>query len=114
MYGFLLLSSTLLIHRLQTASLPGLSSKTQFGVVLDAGSSSTKIRIYSWTKIPDTVPVLEEVFYSKSTPGISAFHENIKDISDYLLHILNTIEENVPEQYWYSTPVFFKATAGMA
>ena len=85
----------------------------QYGVVLDAGSSSTKVRVYSWTKIPGKIPKVEEVFYTKVKPGISDFEDSQHEITNYIVRIIRAIEEAIPDSFWPTTPVYFMATAGI-
>lgn len=84
----------------------------QYGAVLDAGSSSTKVRVYLWEKVPGKVPKVEEIFYSKVKPGISGFEDSVHEIKTYISQIMTAITEAVPETHWSSTPVYFMATAG--
>ena len=86
----------------------------QYGAVLDAGSSSTKVRVYSLEKVPGKIPKVEELFYSKVKPGISGFEDNVGEITTYISQIVNAIRgtDAVPELQVPHTPVYFMATAG--
>ena len=84
----------------------------QYGAVLDAGSSSTKVRVYSLEKVPGKIPKVEEVFYSKVKPGISGFEDNVGEITTYISQIITAISEAVPAPQLSGTPVYFMATAG--
>ena len=84
----------------------------QYGAVLDAGSSSTKVRVYAWEKLPGKIPKVEEIFYSKVKPGISDFEDSVHEITNHILQITTAIKEAVPEDLWQITPVYFMATAG--
>lgn len=83
----------------------------QTGVVLDAGSSSTKVHVYSLEKVPGKIPKVEEIFYSKVKPGISGFEDNVNEITTYISQIMAAITEAVPAPS--VTPVYFMATAGL-
>ncbi|KAI8942487.1 hypothetical protein NX059_000553 [Plenodomus lindquistii] len=101
--------------------------KWRYGVVLDAGSSGTRVHIYRWlnsdnarNKATDaqlhSLPVIEtkKKWTKKIHPGISTFGEHphnvgIEHLEDLLRHALKHIPaEDVP-----NTPLFLLATAGM-
>lgn len=101
---------------LSAASMPYASpfpGGKQYGAVLDAGSSSTKVRVYSLEKVPGKIPKVEELFYRKVKPGISAFKDNVSEITTYISQIMAAISEAVPAPQLSVTPVFFMATAGL-
>lgn len=85
---------------------------SKFGVILDAGSSSTKIRVYTWQDTIESVPQFDEIFYKKVKPGISSFHEDTEEISEYMRNILDILKGKLPTSLWSSTPLYFMATAG--
>lgn len=86
----------------------------QYGAILDAGSTSTKLHLYRW--IPKTVeshlPKFEEVIYKKFKPALGDFVNNIELIQPYLMDILDLLKDLIPESYYDSTPVYLMATAG--
>lgn len=102
----------ILFYVRENAGLPILADNSKCGIILDAGSSSTKIRIYTWQDTIETVPYFEEYFYSKVKPGVSSFHENIEEITTYLRSILEILQGQLPEEVWSTTPLYFMATAG--
>ena len=86
----------------------------EHGIIMDAGSSSTKIRIYSWTETLNSVPEFREVFYKKVSPGISSFDENLGELQTYIRTICSILKEELPEtSLWPVIPVYFFATAGI-
>ena len=95
-------------------SLPVTSpGSTKFGVILDAGSSSTKVRGYSWIEGTHGIPRMHEVLYQKYKPGIADFSDRIDEIAEYMLEILNFLKDEIPPEKWVETPVYFMATAGL-
>lgn len=90
---------------------PGL----QYSVFLDGGSTSTKLRIYKWTKphTRDEIPFLTEIMTKRFEPGISEYYDNITAIGDYIEPMVLTAIENVPESFHKQTPIYFMATAGL-
>ncbi|XP_060602036.1 ectonucleoside triphosphate diphosphohydrolase 1-like [Ruditapes philippinarum] len=98
----------------EVAALPlsGVDNR-KFGIILDAGSSSTKLRIYTWEDTIESVPKFDEYFYKKVKPGISSFHEDADEISVYIRNILAILKVELVEELWSSTPLYFMATAGL-
>lgn len=86
----------------------------QYGAILDAGSTSTKVHLYRW--VPKTVesdlPKFEEVIYKKFKPALGSFIKDIHMIRPYLREILNLLQELIPEELHDRTPVYLMATAG--
>ncbi len=86
----------------------------QYGAILDAGSTSTKLHLYRW--IPKTVesdlPKFEEVMYKKFKPALGDFVNNIELIQPYLVEIFDLLKDLIPDSLYDSTPVYLMATAG--
>ncbi|KAI0622843.1 nucleoside diphosphatase protein [Pyrenophora tritici-repentis] len=101
--------------------------KWRYGVVLDAGSSGTRVHIYRWLnnntarqKASDTqlhsLPVIEtyKEWTKKIHPGISTFGEHPHDVgSEHLDKLLSHALKYVPLEEVPNTPLFLLATAGM-
>ncbi|CAG2221695.1 ectonucleoside triphosphate diphosphohydrolase 1-like [Mytilus edulis] len=87
----------------------------QYGAILDAGSTSTKVHLYRW--IPKTVetdlPKFEEVVYRKFKPALSDFVGDVKMIRPYLREIFALLQQLIPEPLHESTSVYLMATAGL-
>ncbi|KAK0239586.1 nucleoside-diphosphatase [Armillaria nabsnona] len=114
-----------------TAGDPWLAGR-HFGAVIDAGSSGSRLQIYSW-KDPKairldktsefynshTLPRIEkgtkqgEEWVSKVEPGISSFADNLEDLPGHLRPLLNHAREHIPPSLHAETPLFLLATAGM-
>ncbi|VDB82867.1 unnamed protein product [Peniophora sp. CBMAI 1063] len=102
----------------------------KFGIVVDAGSSGSRLQIYSWR---DPVAVRDELgdaarymlpkvekgaqvdadWVHKVEPGLSSFAENVEDISAYLAPLLDFAWRTVPPSLHAETPLYLLATAGM-
>ncbi|KAF1814187.1 hypothetical protein P152DRAFT_263422 [Eremomyces bilateralis CBS 781.70] len=100
--------------------------KWSYGVILDAGSSGTRLHVYKWLK-PDkarakanakdlrSLPRLEtrKDWTVKKKPGISTFNDKPEEVGGYLeelfSHALNIVEKDEVA----NTPIFLLATAGM-
>ncbi|CAG8441623.1 3120_t:CDS:2 [Ambispora leptoticha] len=102
-----------------------------FGVVIDAGSSGSRVQIYSWKEhrwVRHNKPVSElsalptvelgdekgERWQKKVEPGISSFARKPTLVGpDHLKGLLDFALEVVPPDLVVSTPVYVLATAGM-
>lgn len=92
-----------------------------YGIILDAGSSGTKLKIYTWNRYHQTT--INELGVSskynlqiatnlKFPPGIGTKAESLEDIPTYLTPIIETAKHTIPETKHATTPVYFLATAG--
>jgi Golgi apyrase len=101
--------------------------KWRYGVVLDAGSSGTRVHIYRWlnnnaarNKATDaqlhSLPVIEtdKKWTKKIHPGISTFGEHPHQVGpEHLDKLLSHALKHVPLDEVPNTPLFLLATAGM-
>ncbi|KUI68947.1 Golgi apyrase [Cytospora mali] len=104
-----------------------MGKKWRYGVVLDAGSSGTRLHIYKW-KDPSrarkhaskqelsSLPKLhtEKKWTKKIKPGVSTFGENPTAVGpDHLKGLIHHALDVIPEDQVEDTPIFLMATAGM-
>ncbi|KAF2265817.1 hypothetical protein CC78DRAFT_174739 [Lojkania enalia] len=101
--------------------------KWRYGVILDAGSSGTRVHIYRWLNSNtaraqaseaqlQSLPVIEtdKKWTKKIHPGVSTFGDNPSDIGpDHLDKLLSHALKHVPLDEVPNTPLFLLATAGM-
>ncbi|KDQ61239.1 hypothetical protein JAAARDRAFT_191339 [Jaapia argillacea MUCL 33604] len=102
----------------------------RFGIVIDAGSSGSRLQIYSWRdavtvrleqgeQAYHSLPKVEkgvregEEWVTKVEPGISSFASNLEDVGPYLAPLLEHARSQIPPSLQPSTPLFLLATAGM-
>ncbi|KAL0946458.1 hypothetical protein HGRIS_012680 [Hohenbuehelia grisea] len=102
----------------------------RFGIVIDAGSSGSRLQIYSWKDprlvninlsdpLAHTLPKVDkgtrngEEWVSKVEPGISSFADKPETVSTHLAPLLNHARDTVPPSLHAETPLFLLATAGM-
>ncbi|GFO39511.1 ectonucleoside triphosphate diphosphohydrolase 3 [Plakobranchus ocellatus] len=87
-----------------------------YGILLDAGSSSTKLKVYSWTypNANSSVPkvTLIPVQRNKFKPGLATFEGDIPGMTSYLAQILDVAKATVPAENHELTPLYVLATAG--
>jgi Golgi nucleoside diphosphatase len=96
-----------------------------YGVIVDCGSSGTRVHIYQWdTELtypnllqdiePMRDPVTNETVSKKFTPGLSKLADSsTEDIHAYIKPVADYIAEKVPESRHQFTVVYLMATAGM-
>jgi Golgi apyrase len=101
--------------------------KWRYGVILDAGSSGTRVHIYKWrdpsiarqgasVKALHSLPVLEtkDKWTNKIHPGVSTFGENPERVGpDHLQKLFDHALQYIPNDAVEGTPLFLLATAGM-
>lgn len=93
---------------------------TNYGVVIDCGSSGSRAHIFIWNK-NDRAPSIELLrdelnqrpLNKHITPGISFFKDNPEKVSDYMEPIMRFLSETIPQDRHEDTPVSFLATAGL-
>ncbi|KAJ3307039.1 Golgi apyrase [Kappamyces sp. JEL0829] len=97
----------------------------RYGIIMDAGSSGTRVYVYSWVgPVEDAKP--QDVLVSidrgnpasslselKQEPGLSSFQTNPAGVGEHLDPLLKFAYDIIPLQKQSSTPLFLFATAGM-
>ncbi|GAA5976654.1 hypothetical protein JCM10908_005583 [Rhodotorula pacifica] len=114
-----------------TAAQPWTQGR-KFGVVIDAGSSGSRIQVYSWLD-PElakkerkaagkSVDVLSKVekgvevgdgWHLKVEPGISTLGGDPDAVEEYLRPLIEFAASVIPQDQLASTPIYLLATAGM-
>ncbi|KAF1989197.1 hypothetical protein K402DRAFT_350973 [Aulographum hederae CBS 113979] len=101
--------------------------KWRYGVILDAGSSGTRLHIYKWLNVQrarhdadeediHSLPEIEtERKYTKKIhPGVSTFGETPTLVGpDHLKPLFDHALKYVPKSQYENTPIFLLATAGV-
>ncbi|KAJ9155025.1 Golgi apyrase [Pleurostoma richardsiae] len=104
-----------------------MGKKWRWGVILDAGSSGTRLHIYRWkdparavhdasTEELASLPKLktDKEWTKKIRPGVSTFGEEPKAVGqDHLKELVQHALDIIPEDKVQDTPIFLMATAGM-
>lgn len=98
-----------------SARITSLPPGVQYSIFLDGGSTSTKLRIYKWTKplTRDEIPNFTEITTKRFEPGISEYYDNVTAIGDYIQPMVLMAIRNVPVGLHSQTPIYFMATAGL-
>ncbi|KAL4905000.1 hypothetical protein BDW74DRAFT_153926 [Aspergillus multicolor] len=101
--------------------------KWHYGIVLDAGSSGTRVHVYRWLDNAiarkeagkHNLKSLPEIktksdWVKKIHPGVSTFADRPEEIGpEHLAELLDFARDIVPDDAVKETPIFLLATAGM-
>ncbi|KAL4776754.1 nucleoside phosphatase family-domain-containing protein [Aspergillus nidulans var. acristatus] len=101
--------------------------KWHYGIVLDAGSSGTRVHVYRWLDNAiarkesgkHNLKSLPEIktksdWVKKIHPGVSTFADRPEEIGpEHLAELLDFARDIVPDDAIKETPIFLLATAGM-
>ncbi|SCU91410.1 LAMI_0E05798g1_1 [Lachancea mirantina] len=100
---------------------------SQYGVVIDAGSSGSRVYVYQWqdshqvsldadNSLAHSVPKIlrGKDWTFKTSPGLSSFKKSPeKAYNKHIKPLLEFAGKVVPHDKIHSTPIFIQATAGM-
>uniref|UniRef100_A0A8D0HDW0 nucleoside diphosphate phosphatase n=1 Tax=Sphenodon punctatus TaxID=8508 RepID=A0A8D0HDW0_SPHPU len=87
---------------------------TFYGIMFDAGSTGTRIHIYTFVqRSPDQPLELEGEIFESVKPGLSAYVDQPEKGAETVRGLLEMAEDAVPPSHWKKTPVVLKATAGL-
>eukprot|EP00074_Homo_sapiens_P098295 XP_016877306.1 ectonucleoside triphosphate diphosphohydrolase 5 isoform X4 [Homo sapiens] len=90
------------------------SASTLYGIMFDAGSTGTRIHVYTFVqKMPGQLPILEGEVFDSVKPGLSAFVDQPKQGAETVQGLLEVAKDSIPRSHWKKTPVVLKATAGL-
>ncbi len=97
-----------------SAPPPPEDSDKTYGVVIDAGSSGSRVRVYAWSPSNDAsqIPRIRQTFSFKVVPGISSYKDDLDGLTQHLTDLIEKAKENVPESKYDQTPIYLMATAG--
>ncbi|XP_053214502.1 ectonucleoside triphosphate diphosphohydrolase 7-like isoform X2 [Panonychus citri] len=100
-----------------------LSENHNYAVLIDAGSSGSRVHLYTWPpnsadnrrllKIKMMKDKLGKDLYKKITPGLSSLSANPQDAYNYIYPLLEFANNNIPSFKHRETPLYIFATAGM-
>jgi Golgi nucleoside diphosphatase len=104
------------LPRVLSVALKPDSPTVKYGLVFDAGSSGTRVHVYSWRigggGPKDSFDLIEDDII-KIKPGLSAFKEEPSMAGASLRPLLEHAKTRVPAGEVATTPVFLMATAGL-
>ncbi|XP_025946588.1 ectonucleoside triphosphate diphosphohydrolase 5 isoform X4 [Apteryx rowi] len=89
-------------------------ANTFYGIMFDAGSTGTRIHIYTFVqKSPEKLIELEGEIFESVKPGLSAYADQPEKGAETVKRLLDMAIDAVPPHLWKKTPVVLKATAGL-
>ncbi|KAG5846958.1 hypothetical protein ANANG_G00120480 [Anguilla anguilla] len=101
-------------NNLPIVTRPANASRIFYGVMFDAGSTGTRIHVYTFIqKNRDELPVLDNEMFQSVKPGLSAYADAPEKGGDTVRQLLKLAKRTVPRLEWKRTPVILKATAGL-
>jgi Golgi apyrase len=98
-----------------------------YAIVIDAGSSGSRVMIYSWNLDKGKKDELVKIetgtqdgkdWNRKIKPGLSSFGKDEKkgkkdELNEYLKNLVDFAEIKVPKSKWDNTPLYLYGTAGL-
>ncbi|XP_055860535.1 uncharacterized protein LOC106078384 isoform X2 [Biomphalaria glabrata] len=114
MYTKLTTMFALILVTMALFNIASSHTKSNYVVIVDAGGSSSKLRVYTCVKNKHShVSDVELNFTKTFPPGISSFHNNETALKIYLKNIIEEAKKIVPEEQMKSTSLYLMGTAGM-
>ena len=105
-----------------TCRLPEGKSETQYALMIDAGSTGSRIHVYKFSNcLPEGVsaggaaslPTLKDEIFLAVQPGLSSYKGRPKEAAESLRKLMDAAMKGVPQSERSCTPVAVKATAGL-
>uniref|UniRef100_A0A3P9PMY5 nucleoside diphosphate phosphatase n=1 Tax=Poecilia reticulata TaxID=8081 RepID=A0A3P9PMY5_POERE len=96
---------------LPSLSRPANHSRIFYAVMFDAGSTGTRIHVYTF--IQKLLPVLDNEMFHSIKPGLSAYADHPETAGETVRMLLKVAKKTVPRLDWKRTPLVLRATAGL-
>ncbi|XP_045917213.1 ectonucleoside triphosphate diphosphohydrolase 5-like isoform X1 [Micropterus dolomieu] len=95
-------------------SRPANHSRIFYAVMFDAGSTGTRIHVYTFIQSDSVeLPVLDNEMFHSLKPGLSAYADSPEMAGNTVRTLLKVAKKTVPRLEWKRTPVVLRATAGL-
>ncbi|KAJ0027099.1 hypothetical protein NQD34_018099 [Periophthalmus magnuspinnatus] len=95
-------------------SRPANHSRIHYAVMFDAGSTGTRIHVYTFIQSDtDKLPILDNEMFQSIKPGLSAYVNSPEMAGHTVRMLLKVAKQTVPRVEWKRTPVILRATAGL-
>ncbi|KAK7907240.1 hypothetical protein WMY93_015852 [Mugilogobius chulae] len=99
---------------LPSLSRPANHSRIRYAVMFDAGSTGTRIHVYTFIQSDtDKLPVLDNEMFQSIKPGLSAYVDSPEMAGHTVRMLLKVAKRTVPRVEWKRTAVILRATAGL-
>ncbi|XP_050512656.1 nucleoside diphosphate phosphatase ENTPD5 isoform X1 [Diabrotica virgifera virgifera] len=90
------------------------SHKPVYAVVMDAGSTGSRVLAYSFHESYfGNHLILDKELFEYTKPGLSSFAKEPKNGAQTIAKLLEHAKQEIPDEYWSKTPLVLKATAGL-
>lgn len=93
-------------------SFDGKHAVVQYAIMIDAGSTGSRVHVYKFNYCSSS-PELEDEVFEMLRPGLSSFKGNPRGAADSLRPLLQTSLKSIPQALQGCTPIAVKATAGL-
>ncbi|XP_008802602.2 probable apyrase 6 isoform X1 [Phoenix dactylifera] len=92
-----------------------ISGSSKFGIIIDGGSTGTRIHVFRYSNRRGAMPVLDfgVMASMKVSPGLSAYSGNPEGARRSLVELLEFGKGRVPRNQWGETEIRLMATAGL-
>ena len=116
--GFLVLTTSLYPvspgRDTNSGSDESIAANLKYFVIMDAGSSGTRVHVFRWDGAKPGIPDLQMPSHTlKRNPGLSSFANEPAAAGASLKELLEFAAQKVPPSKRPETPLFIKATAGL-
>ncbi|XP_074602949.1 ectonucleoside triphosphate diphosphohydrolase 7-like isoform X3 [Brevipalpus obovatus] len=111
------------VHYRKIQNQPSTSESAHYAVMIDAGSSGSRVHLYTWPPYSEENRGLIKARMLKDykgqdlqkqiTPGLSSFANHPEDAFDYIYPLIEFANRNIPQNKHKETPLYILATAGM-
>ncbi|XP_069572255.1 ectonucleoside triphosphate diphosphohydrolase 5 [Brachyistius frenatus] len=99
---------------LPSLSRPANHSRIFYAVMFDAGSTGTRIHVYTFIHSDsEELPVLDNEMFHSIKPGLSAYADSPETAGQTVRMLLKVAKKTVPRLEWKRTPLVLRATAGL-
>lgn len=98
---------------LPSLNRPANHSRIFYAVMFDAGSTGTRIHVYTFIQSDKELPVLDNEMFHSVKPGLSAYADSPEMAGLTVRMLLKVAKKTVPRLEWKRTPVILRATAGL-
>jgi len=89
----------------------------QYAVIIDAGSSGSRVRVYRWPDDSGGRELMSDVQRIKPTlkirTGLAEIANDRDDVRDHIERLINNASGHIPPSRHNVTPIYFMATAGL-
>lgn len=95
-------------------SRPANHSRIFYAVMFDAGSTGTRVHVYTFIQSgSEQLPILDNEMFHSIKPGLSAYANSPETAGHTVRTLLKVAKKTVPRLEWKRCPLVLRATAGL-